>query len=116
MLDVSTINNDTNDEFARNIATNVKTLMRHRGIKAVDAYRRLHISNGTWYSHMNTGAWSARQMAELADMLDVSVEILYGNPEDLLRTGSFATPLTLVTGDATDEDRSPRRGRLSVVR
>lgn len=78
----------TGDEFAGNIATNIKTLMRYRGMKAKDAYAYLHMPSATWFSHMNTGAWSARHIAELADMLDVSVDVLYGDPEELLRTGS----------------------------
>lgn len=112
---MSTITQDSSDEFARNVATNIKTLMRHRGITAKDGFARLHVSRGTWYSHMATGAWSARQMAELADMLDVPVEVLYGDPSDLLRIGSFATPLALIEGVGRSTAR-PKGRHLHVVR
>lgn len=101
------------DEFASHLATNIRTLMRLRGITAVQAYERIHVSSGTWFSHMNTGSWSARQIAELADMLDVPIEILYGDPNDLIRTGRFATPFGTIAGGA-DVD-APRRGHLRVL-
>lgn len=113
MLAVSTINQHTSDDFARNVATNIKTLMRLRGITAKEGFAQLHVSRGTWFSHMNTGAWSARQMAQLAEMLEVPIEVLYGSPEDLLRIGSIATPLEVIAGGGEASPR-PKRHLVAV--
>lgn len=97
------------DPFARNVATIVRTLMQLRGVTTRDVLERLHVSRATWYSHLASGAWSARQIAALAELLEVPVDVLYGEPDDLLRIGSFATL------EGGGDVSAPRRGHLRPV-
>ena len=79
---------DTEDQFATNMATVIRTVMQIRGLKASDGYSALHVSKGTWFSHLRSGAFSAWQLAQLARLLDVPVADLYSDPADLFNLGS----------------------------
>lgn len=99
---------EAHDAFATNMETVIRTLLVHRGIKAVEAFERLHISKGTWHKRMHDGSWTGWELAQLAELLDVEVGDLYADPEELVRTRSFSTPeLALIQGSGGDAPTEP---------
>lgn len=112
------------DTFAEDLGRTVKTLMAMRGLKVADMWRLLHLPKSTWYARQSDGEWTARQMAQLAEVLGVEVQDLYLKPEDLIRSRCFS-PLTLVRGaGGREQEAGPTpskpqpvtRPTLSVVR
>lgn len=91
------------DPFAANLKRVIEILMAANGKKPGEMRSLMHVSRGTWYNRMADGEWSARQMVELAKVLDTSVETLYGSPDELVRSRCFA-PLALVNGLGDQED------------
>ncbi len=107
---MSTMTTEAHDLFASNMESVIRTLLTHRGMKAVDAFPVLHMSKGTWHKRMHDGSWTAWELAQLADLLDVSVETFFEDPEELVRTRSFSTPeLALIQGSGDGAPTEPTR-------
>ena len=60
--------------------------MKWRGVTRAQVADRLGISQTTYYAHLKDSKWSALQMVELADLLEVPVEVLYGTVDELFRS------------------------------
>lgn len=106
------------NDIDANIRTNTRVLMAHRQIKGSALWPSLGLTRATFSARMTGAAkWTAAEVIRLAQLLNVSVETLAMDPDQLLRTGRFATHrLSLVAGGSGGDGRPRRTGHLRAVR
>lgn len=72
------------------VAHIIKVLLVSRGLKHSDLAAELGMDNGSMSRALNgRRKWTVEEIKHVADYLDTSVEVLLGNPADLLKNRCF---------------------------
>lgn len=99
-----------------NVSRVIAALCGLRRMNQTELGRHLGVGQGAISDKINNHVrWSVWDLIRVAEALDVPVEMLFGDPDDLLRTGSFATLRALPTNATPEPSQQPTHRHLRTV-